>query len=227
MEYFKPAVFLDELYRNHYSINKSSDPGKSWYDPEHKETRDYIISNLHNIDTNDDIIRNEKKHYQLLRIIMFTICKYRSNKDYLNFIKELLMHLEELSISTEHEVKKGELYNLLILPIISKFFYNSTRESVTISNSIITRLINILIDDDVKGKEICNIIESYINSTSQHSKRYHPYSRTYYSYSKTKTNDKAGKKRRTKKSRIKKRRTKKSRTKKRRTKKRRRKKSKY
>jgi hypothetical protein len=219
MEYFKPAVFLDELYRNHYSINKSSDPGKSWYDPEHKETHDYIISNLHNIDTNDDIIRNEKKHYQLLRIIMFTICKYRSNKDYLNFIKELLMHLEELSISTEHEVRKGkekgkgELYNLLTLHIISKFFYNSTRESVTISNSIITRLINILIDDDVKGKEICNIIESHTNYF-QHSKRYHPYSRTYYSYSKTKTNDKAGKKRRTKKSRIKKSRIKKSRTKK-------------
>ena len=215
MEYFKPAVFLDELYRNHYSINKSSDPGKSWYDPEHKETRDYIISNLRNIDTNDAIIRNEKKHYQLLRIIMFTICKYRSNKAYLNFIKELLMHLEELSISTEHEVKdgKGELYNLLILPIISEFFYNSTRESVTISNSIITRLINILIDDDVRGKEICNIIKSHTNYF-QHSKRYHPYSRTYHPYSKTETNDKAGKKRRTKKRRTKKSRTKKSRTKK-------------
>ena len=203
MTNFKPSDFLDELYRNHYSKNKSDHPGISWYEPRHKETHKYIATNLQNINTNYDIEHNLQKHYQLLRIIIFTICRKRTNHDYLNFIKELLMYLEQQSISMEHEVNRGELYNLLTLPILRKFFYNSTRKSVTISNSIITRVNDILIDNDDESKKICNTIQSYINSTSRTNTsrtntsrtnrtntRYHPYSKTY---------DKAGKKRRRKK----------------------------
>ena len=198
MSNFSPSKFLDELYNNFYLKNKDE-----WiYEP---DTHNYVNENLsfsHN---------NERKHYELLRYIIYQSCGHKNDKDYLNFLHQLLFTLlEENAISLEHIVNnKEKLHSLLSMPELNIFDHGNG--TIRISNTKVKQLIDFLEKDEFICDKIKQRIDVLNNTTKKTTKRNHPYSKKggkkkktikitkkYHPYSKKGSKNKKTKKRKQK-----------------------------
>jgi len=175
MSNFSPSKFLDELYYIYYLKNK--DEWTSQID-----THNYVIKNLSFMNNPENI----KKHYELLRYIIYQICNHKNDNDYLIFIKQLLFTLlEENAISLEHKVNENEkLYKLLSIPELYQIFDHGDG-TIRVSNTKVNQLVDLIEED----KTICDKIKQHIdsrntipysrkiNKTIKTTKRFHPYSK--------------------------------------------------
>ena len=66
MTNFSPSKFLDELYNNFYLNNKNR-----W--SSEIETHRYVLQNLSFMNNPDNV----KKHYELMRYIIYQLCKFK------------------------------------------------------------------------------------------------------------------------------------------------------
>lgn len=168
MSKFSPSKFLNRLYNNYYLKNKDE-----WITQ--LETHEYVIKNL-SFMNNDS---NERKHYELLRYIIYQLCNYKNDKDYLNFLKQMFFTLlEENAISLEHVVtNKENLHYLLSIPELISIFDNGDG-TIRISNTKVHQFVELL----EKDKKICDKIKKHIDSknitnNTNNTKRFHPYSK--------------------------------------------------
>ena len=175
MSNFSPSKFLDELYNDYYLKNK--DNWITQYD-----THNYINKNLSFMDNP----KNERKHYELLRYIIYQLCSHKNDNDYLNFLKHMFFTLlEENAISLEHVVSnKEKLHSLLSIPELNNIFDHGD-ETIRISNTKVQQFVELL----EKDKTICDKIKQHIdskntipynrkiNKTIKTAKRFHPYSK--------------------------------------------------
>ena len=176
MSNFSPSKFLDELYNNYYLKNK--DEWTTQYD-----THNYVIKNLTFMNNPDNV----KKHYELLRYIIYQLCSHKNDDDYLNFLKQMFFTLlEENAISLEHVVSNKEnLHSLLSIPQLNSIFEHGDG-TIRISNTKVQQFVELL----EKDKTICDKIKEHIdsknivkniklshnNKTIKTTKRFHPYS---------------------------------------------------
>ena len=200
MSNFSPSKFLDELYNNYYLKNK--DEWTTQYD-----THNYVIKNLSFMNNPDNV----KKHYELMRYIIYQLCSHKNDDAYLNFLKQMFFTLlEENAISLEHVVSNKEnLHSLLSIPELNSIFDHGDG-TIRISNTKVQQFVELLEED----KTICDKLKEHIdskntipytrkiNKTIKTTKRFHPYS-------------KKGGKNKNKKNKTKKRKNKKKKTKKR------------
>ena len=199
MSNFSPSKFLDELYNNYYLKNK--DEWTTQYD-----THNYVIKNLSFMNNPDNV----KKHYELMRYIIYQLCSHKNDDAYLNFLKQMFFTLlEENAISLEHVVSNKEnLHSLLSIPELNSIFDHGDG-TIRISNTKVQQFVELLEED----KTICDKLKEHIdskntipytrkiNKTIKTTKRFHPYS-------------KKGGKNKNKKNKTKKRKNKKKKTKK-------------
>ena len=174
MSNFSPSNFLDELYNNYYFKNKDEWTNQC-------DTHNYVIKNLSF--NNPD---NVKKHYELLRYIIYQICSHKNDNDYLNFLKQMFFTLfEENAISLEHIVSNKEnLHSLLSIPELNSIFDHGDGTN-RISNTKVQQFVELLEED----KTICDKIKQHIdsknsipysrkmNKTNKAVKKFHPYSK--------------------------------------------------
>lgn len=175
MSNFSPSKFLDELYNNYYLKNK--DEWTTQYD-----THNYVIKNLSFMNNPDNV----KKHYELLRYIIYQLCSHKNDDDYLNFLKQMFFTLfEENAISLEHIVSNKEnLHSLLSIPELN-YIFDHGDGTIRISNTKVQQFVELLEED----KTICDKIKQHIdsrntipysrkmNKTNKTAKRFHPYSK--------------------------------------------------
>ena len=175
MSNFSPSKFLDKLYNNYYLKNK--DEWEFQYD-----THNYVIKNLSFMNNSDNV----KKHYELMRYIIYQLCSYKNDNDYLNFLKQLFFTLlEENAISLEHVVSNKEnLHFLLSIPELNSIFDHGDG-TIRISNTKVQQFVELLEED----KTICDKIKQHIdsknsipysrkmNKTIKTIKKFHPYSK--------------------------------------------------
>lgn len=175
MSNFSPSKFLDELYNNYYLKNK--DEWTTQYD-----THNYVIKNLSFMNNPDNV----KKHYELMRYIIYQLCSHKNDDAYLNFLKEMFFTLlEENAISLEHIVSNKEnLHSLLSIPELNNIFDHGDG-TIRISNTKVQQFVELLEED----KTICDKIKQHIdskntipysrkmNKTIKTTKRFHPYSK--------------------------------------------------
>ena len=175
MSNFSPSKFLDELYNNYYLKNK--DEWTTQYD-----THNYVIKNLSFMNNPGNV----KKHYELLRYIIYQLCSHKNDDDYLNFLKQIFFTLfEENAISLEHIVSNKEnLHSLLSIPELNDIFDHGDG-TIRISNTKVQQFVELLEED----KTICDKIKQHIdskntipysrkmNKTNKAVKKFHPYSK--------------------------------------------------
>ena len=168
MSNFSPSKFLDELYYIYYLKNK--DEWTSQID-----THNYIIKNLSFMNNPENI----KKHYELLRYIIYQLCSHKNDDDYLNFLKQMFFTLfEENAISLEHIISNKEnLHSLLSIPELNDIFDHGDG-TIRISNTKVQQCVELLEED----KTICDKIKQHIDSknitnNTNNTKRFHPYSK--------------------------------------------------
>lgn len=175
MSNFSPSKFLDELYNNFYLNNKNR-----W--SSEIETHRYVLQNLSFMNNPDNV----KKHYALMRYIIYQLCSHKNDDDYLNFLNGMLFTLfEENAISLEHIVSNKEnLHSLLSIPELNSIFDHGD-ETIRISNTKVRQFVELLEED----KTICDKIKKHIdskntipysrkmNKTNKTTNRFHPYSK--------------------------------------------------
>ena len=175
MSNFSSSKFLDELYNNYYLKNK--DQWTSEYD-----THNYVIKKLSFMNNPDNV----KKHYELMRYIIYQLCSHKNDDVYLNFLKQMFFTLfEENAISLEHVVSNKEiLHSLLSIPELYQIF-NHGDGTIRISNTKVQQFVELLEED----KTICDKLKQHIyskntipysrkiNKTIKTTKRFHPYSK--------------------------------------------------
>ena len=175
MSNFSPSKFLDELYNNYYLKNK--DEWTTQYD-----THNYVIKNLSFMNNPDNV----KKHYELMRYIIYQLCSHKNDDVYLNFLKQMFFTLfEENAISLEHVVSNKEnLHSLLSIPELNSIFDHGDG-TIRISNTKVQQFVELLEED----KTICDKLKEHIdskntipytrkiNKTIKTTKRFHPYSK--------------------------------------------------
>ena len=175
MSNFSPSKFLDELYKNYYLKNKDE-----W--TTELDTHHYVIKNLSFMNNPG----NEKKHYELMRYIIYQLCSHKNDNDYLNFLKKMFFTLfEENAISLEHIVSNKEnLHSLLSIPELNSIFDHGDG-TIRISNTKVQQFVELLEED----KTICDKIKEHIdskntipysrkiNKTNKAVKKFHPYSK--------------------------------------------------
>lgn len=168
MATFSPSNFLDTLYNDYFLKDKNN-----WnFDPRvHK----YVRDNLSFITDHDN--KNVRKHYELLRFIIYQLCRHQNDEEYLDFLKATLFTLlEENGISLEHILNnKEKLHSLLSIPELYDSFDHGDG-TIRISNTKIHQFIDEIFKNN---KTICNKIKSHIDSVSSvnTSRRYHPYTK--------------------------------------------------
>jgi len=162
MSNFSPSKFLDELYNNFYLKNKDE-----WIND--LDTHNYVNKNL------SFMYNNERKHYELLRYIIYQLCGHKNDKDYLNFLQQLLFTLlEENAISLEHIVNnKEKLHSLLSMPELNIFDHGNG--TIRISNTKVKQLIDFLEKDEFICDKIKQRIDVLNNTIKKTTKKYHPY----------------------------------------------------
>lgn len=175
MSNFSPSKFLDELYNNYYLKNKGE--WTTQYD-----THNYVIKNLSFMNNPDNV----KKHYELMRYIIYQLCSHKNDDSYLNFLKQMFFTLfEENAISLEHIVSNKEnLHSLVSIPELNDIFDHGDG-TIRVSNTKVQQFVELLEED----KTICDKIKQHIdfkntipynrkiNKTIKTAKRFHPYSK--------------------------------------------------
>lgn len=176
MSYFSPSNFLLELYNNYYLKNKTE-----W--TTQVDTHNYVIKNLSFMKNKNNI----RKHYELLRYIIYKLCSHKNDVDYLEFLKEMFFTLlEENAISLEHLVSNKEnLHYLLSIPELNIIFDHGDG-TIRISNTKVKQFVELVekdktvcrkIKQHIDSKNIIkNIKHSHSNKTIKTTKRFHPYS---------------------------------------------------
>ena len=175
MSNFSPSKFLDELYNNYYLKNKDE-----WTNQ--IDTHNYVLKNLSFMNNPGNV----KKHYELMRYIIYQLCSHKNDDDYLNFLKQMFFTLfEENAISLEHIVtNKENLHSLLSIQELNDIFDHGDG-TIRISNTKVQQFVELLEED----KTICDKIKQHIdsrntipysrkmNKTNKTAKRFHPYSK--------------------------------------------------
>jgi hypothetical protein len=129
---------------------------------------------------------NVKKHYELMRYIIYQLCSHKNDDAYLNFLKQILFTLlEENAISLEHVVSNKEnLHSLLSIPELYQIFDHGDG-TIRISNTKVHQFVELLEED----KTICDKLKQHIdskntirysrkiNKTIKTTNKFHPYSK--------------------------------------------------
>lgn len=197
--------FLDTLYLEFYKKDDSKNKDQWLQNLEvHKGFEAKFIENVTFGMTESDITT----HFEFLRYIIYIICKYVDNNDYLNFIGSILFTiLEEKAISREHVLldETTGLYKLLNLDNVSPYF--KEKGLIKLSNGSTKRFIQAIIDEEI-NTNICDDINKQIKINNETTR-----TRNGTSSSVTINFGKGYKKRRTKRTKKPKKKDKKRRTK--------------
>ena len=174
MSDFSPTKFIDELYNNYY-LKYLLEQGIDHNDEDYKyangwcfepTTHNFVATQLSFIGDRNIRTKNLKKHYELLRLIIYTSCKYNRDKNYSEFLTDILLTLlEEAAISLAHKVPTTDnLHSLLSKPLLFDIFYDGWDGCIKISNTSVHHLLRDINED------ICRVIKEHI-STSRGSTR--------------------------------------------------------
>ena len=179
MSDFSPTKFINELYDNYYLDylkEKGFDPNAKDYKYTNEwcfkqETHNFVRKHLDFKGDETIMANNTKKHYELLRLIIYTCCKYIHDKNYIEFLKDILMILlEQQGISLAHEVHyTNKLYLLLNIPPLSTIFKherNGDRTSwdgIKIANTSVHMLLSRINDSE----DICRAINDHIKTSTR------------------------------------------------------------
>ena len=181
MSDFSPSNFLSELYNKHYLTYLTGNPRARNY----KYTNEwcfegtvlgFVQNQLAFRGDKINIENNYKKHYELLRLIIYECCKYYryNSKNYIEFIKDILwILLEQEGISLAHKVPNTEnLHSLLSKPLLIDIFNDETDNLIKISNTSVHNLLSNINEDK------CQAIEKHIASISLKRRAYFDDSQT-------------------------------------------------
>jgi len=161
---FSPSNFLSELYKEHYLkylASKNIDPNNEYTNNWCFEgtTLSFVRNQLAFEGDKITIENNYKKHYELLRLIIYKSCKYWRDNDtnYIEFIQDILwILLEQEGISIAHVVPYTDrLYSLLSKSPLRYIFNDKTDNVIKISNTSIHKLLK-----DI-NKHICRVIDEH------------------------------------------------------------------
>jgi hypothetical protein len=164
MSDFSPSNFLSELYKEHYLkylASKNIDPNNEYTNNWCFEgtTLGFVRNQLAFEGDKITIENNYKKHYELLRLIIYKSCKYRDNNDtnYIEFIQDILwILLEQEGISLAHVVPYTDrLYSLLSKPPLRYIFNDKTDNIIKISNTSVHKLLKNI------NNHICSVIDEH------------------------------------------------------------------
>jgi len=151
---FSPSEFLNVLYNKYYlkeGINlKTQDYTNDWCSM--SETLCYVKKQLAFQGDEKTIENNIKKHYELLRLIIYKSCDYSHHEKVIEFIKDILfIPLEQEAISLAHIVpNNSDLYLLLSKFPLYNIFNDKTDNVIKISNTSVHKLLsNINTDKDI------------------------------------------------------------------------------
>jgi len=155
---------INELYK-YYKKDKSTTKDNWVTNPQlHEFIRETFIKKI-NFDPFD---KDETlQHFEFLRHIMYTICKYIKNDEYLNFITRILVTiLEENGISKEHVIMGDtKIYKLVVLPELLYYFKDPNDGIMKLSNGSVKKFIQAIVDGEI-DKTICEQMEPIINTRS-------------------------------------------------------------
>ena len=156
--------FLDTLYLEFYKKDDSKNKDQWLQNLEvNKGFEAKFIENVTFGMTESDI----NTHFEFLRYIIYIICKYVDNNDYLNFIGSILITiLEEKAISREHVLRDETtgLYKLLNLDNVSPYF--KEKGLIKLSNGSTKRFIQAIIDEEI-STNICDDINKQITINNE------------------------------------------------------------
>jgi len=170
MSYFSPTKFLSELYDKYYLeylTNKGIDPRAPNYIYTNEwcfegTTLGFVRNQLAFEGDKITIENNYKKHYELLRLIIYKSCKYFHDNDtnYIEFIQDILwILLEQEGISLAHVVPYTDrLHSLLSKPPLRYIFNDKTDNIIKISNTSVHKLLK-----DI-NKHICRVIDEHTST---------------------------------------------------------------
>jgi hypothetical protein len=167
---------INELYK-YYEQDKSTTKDNWVTNPQlHEFIRNTFIKKIYF----DPFDKDETlRHFEFLRHIMYTICKYIKNNEYLNFITRILVTiLEENGISIEHIIQKftkpheitkppeiTKIYKLVVLPELLYYFKDPNDGIMKLSNGSVKKFIQAIVDGEI-DKTICEQMEPIINTRS-------------------------------------------------------------
>lgn len=131
----------------------------------HKFVRQTFIKEFYfNPKNNQDSLA----HFNFLRHIMYTICDYIENNEYLNFITRILITILEdgNGISKEHNIwNTTKLYNLVKLPELLYYFEDKDDAIIKLSNGRVKAFIEAILDGKI-DKTICVQMKQIIDSNT-------------------------------------------------------------
>lgn len=151
-----------------------------YYETDTSTTKDIWVTNpkLHNFVRqtfikefyfNPDDEHDSLAHFEFLRHIMYTICNYIENDDYLNFITRILITILEdgNGISKEHHIwNTTKLYNLVKLPEVLYYFEDKDDAIIKLSNGRVKAFIEAILDGKI-DKTICIQMKQIIDSNTR------------------------------------------------------------
>ena len=123
-------------------------------------------------------------HFKFLEYIMFNICEYIKNDDYLIFIGSILISILEDTngISKEHNIWEPiKLYKLVKLPELVYYFRDPDDDIIKLSNGRVKAFIEAILDGKIdrticiKMKQILDSKPSRPSRPSRPNYRYTPY----------------------------------------------------
>jgi len=174
---------INELYK-YYKKDESTTKDNWVTNPQlHKFIRKTFIKKIY-FDPFDK--KETLQHFEFLRHIMYTICKYIRNNEYLNFITRILVTiLEENGISKEHIIQEftkphephepqeiTKIYKLVVLPELLYYFKDPKDGIMKLSNGNVKAFIQAIFDGEI-DKTICEQMEPIINTrTSSYTRSY-------------------------------------------------------
>jgi len=179
---------INKLYK-YYEKDESKTKDNWVTNPQlHEFTRKTFIKKVYfNPKDKDDSLG----HFEFLRHIMYTICKYIKNDEYLNFITRILITiLEENGISEEHVIMGDtKIYNLVLLPELLYYFKDDDDGIMKLSNGRVKAFIEAILEGKI-DRTICEQMEPIINTrprsyTSSYTSK--NLGEGYYKKTKTKT----------------------------------------
>jgi hypothetical protein len=161
---FSPSNFLNELYKKHYlkyltdhNIHPKAPYTNYWCFEE--TTLGFVRNQLAFEGDEITIENNYKKHYELLRLIIYESCKYRDDNDtnYIEFIQDILwILLEQEGMSLAYVVPHTDKLSSLLSKRPLRYIFNEkTDNAIKISNTSVHRLLKNI------NNHICSVIDEY------------------------------------------------------------------
>lgn len=151
-----------------------------YYETDTSTTKDIWVTNpkLHNFVRqtfikefyfNPKNTQDSLAHFKFLRHILYTICNYIENNEYLNFITRILITILEdgNGISKEHHIwNTTKLYNLVSLPDLIYYFEDKDDSIIKLSNGRVKAFIEAILDGKI-DKTICVQMKQIIDSNTR------------------------------------------------------------